>query len=292
MAKNVIITSHCQQTEVPMTQTPRRVGNLVYLFGDTTKDTPSPKAEPKVHILNLEEYLTLLHDHGYISTVEHDELYTAVAGLIERFPHITTVEAVREELAKSKNRKVRDLEASLWEEADLIDNFDVEAALQHFQTSRKDDPQASVRGITADIDQQIDSRQFVATHLEKGEVFFWIILRMCRLQHKLDVATRVEAPSEPTTPTERIADRFLAGNMSAQVAATEVKDQLPPTEAETTAELMNALNEFVGKADVLVEESKALHRRKSLVEKALTIVLNIILWRSKWRRSAIDTRLP
>jgi len=278
-----------------MTPTPGKGAEVVYLFGDRTREAPPPpEAEPKPRHLNLKEYLTLLYDHGYISTVEYDKLYTALGLLFLRFPHITTIEGVREDLAEngySEKKKVRDAEQALWAKGDLIDNFDLDGARQGFQTSAKDRPEFKVRGITAVIDQQIESRPFVAPDLETGETFFWIILRMCRLQHELDVGVLAEPPADPA---EEIADRLLAGDLSPLAAVIATKDQLPPLQAETTTDLIAAANKFVGAADGVVKESKALsqrRRRKSFVEYSLGVAINIIFWGNKWRRIAIDTRL-
>lgn len=260
----------------------------MYLFGNPPEENTPPTPEPEAPTMNLEDYISFLHERGYISAFEFDTLYISLAPLIQRFAHITTVEAVRQEIGQTQNKMIRAEEADLWKKFDRINNFTWREAYEHLEVHREEDPSRTVRGLTAEIDRKFDSLRYVPPKLNQAEIFFWIILRMCRLQHELDIDAIVEESEEARTPLEVIADRFLDGKMDAASAATEVKEQLPPAPQETTEELTERAMEFVRTTKALVPAS----RRKSLIGRALGAIFDRIFWRDKWRRKAIETRLP
>lgn len=235
--------------------------------------------------LTLEGYLKYLLDRGYISSIDLQTITQALGSLLKRYQNLTTVRSVQDEYALTKNKNIRDLEESLWGKTNLIRDFNLAQVTPLFLVTRNKDPNRTVRGLTRERDQELAHISYVPPHLNEAEKFFWIILRMCRLQQVLDDAALADNQLKLTDMQETVSQAFLEGGTSVDHAVATAQAQPPPVEAETTTELVKAALDFVG-------ATKGTEPPKSRAERILDGLINLVFRRNKWRRIAVDTRLP
>ena len=139
-------------------------------------------------------YLGFLLDRQIISWQEGAKLRKAVAPLLKLIPNLSeeTKEEVRAEFdedPKPTKYGIASRESGVWEDAArmsriLIPGFDLERAHRHFKVA---DPKYFSRAVRP-MRPQWRSRvtppkePYVPPHLHQGEVFFFIVLRMFRMQ--------------------------------------------------------------------------------------------------------------
>ena len=242
-------------------------GNVVYLFGPPPEETPPPKLEVQ---LTLDGYLSHLLKKGTLSSFEHSVLSEALDPLKEQFQYMTTVASVRKELGPTQNKKIRDLEKALWEGTNLIPGFNPQSRLDIFQVLSQNDPDHSVTGINSEMSERIKSQSHLPQRLDRGIIFFWIVVRMCRLQDEMDQAELAKSRPERSVPTESPSHRPA----SSQRKVITKKIEMPTLREEPK--------------EHLIEQPPL--RQRGWLERGVEAVFNLFEWKNRWRRIAIETR--
>ena len=148
----------------------------------------------KTQFRTLRGYLDFLHERGTTSAAEDVVLRRALRPLWERFQRLDTVETVRDEIRSMGTiEEVQRNEATLWNGGSLITGFDLDVALGWFVVEQKNDPNRTLVGFTPQIDAGLKDVRYVPPTLREAHLFFWIVLRMCRLQHELGHVTCVSS---------------------------------------------------------------------------------------------------
>lgn len=261
-------------------------GTVVYAFTSPPKgQEPEDLTTPQGPKPALEEYLQYLLGRGSITHQEDKVLRQALTPLYDRFLRLSTISTVQDDIRKAGSvPALRRQEMLSWQGKESITDFDLDKALDLFYVLRKNDPQKTLRGITQEIDASLDEVSYIPPYLYRAELFFWVILRMCRLQHETE---QHQETSKPLDAVEVAADAFLNGEISVGLAVSMVQDHLPPPSASNNNSLLSETQNAIKEADQVLEvETKRTGRWKKL----LRAIKDELTGHSRWRRLAIETR--
>ena len=170
----------------------KKGGGVVTPFRKDGRESGAPEGRdqadmptPKGHVVTA--YLDMLVEEGFVSSVEHERLVAAFAGLTEQFSTIKSaaVDAVRKEMGRPENNKyvLKDKEEVFWRAAlkkgkEPIPGFRIDEVRSHFLVTPETDPDKTVVFLRPEYQTRI--RPYVPPSLRMGEVFFYVVLRMFR----------------------------------------------------------------------------------------------------------------
>ncbi len=191
--QSVVFISFSQNHEAGITGENREKqapGKLLQFCRPEKKQIEKPKGggQPvrKEHLLDT--YIDMLLREKLVSPREHNRLYRALQPLMDMFPDLEyeIIKSVRAEFKESHQPTkydIADEEQALWSRAavsgqSLIQGFDLESAHAQFTLPRNERPQ-KVFFLRPEFKKEVPEED-VPFVLFKGEVFFFIILRMFR----------------------------------------------------------------------------------------------------------------
>lgn len=167
---------------------------LLYLIKQQAP--PPPLAivtqEPR-SLSSLDEYLTFLKERDFINEAELLALKTAIAPLRQHFSTLSTIALVRSELSVEGVTvdSLRRDERAQWKNENFLPWFNLDAALATFMVPVEE---AERYVIFFNEECKKNARPFIRPGLEDGETFFWLILRMYRLQAQTQVNISAQEP--------------------------------------------------------------------------------------------------